>query len=79
MTAMVYLQTITKPGVFFREPYLYKSIWTCNLKRSSWICKVLVNQKQQEMDLTYTVKPAHTVTSIKQSHVLKGHPFLVLS
>jgi hypothetical protein len=27
----------------------------------------------------YTVKPAHVVTSIKQSHVLKGHPFLVLS
>jgi hypothetical protein len=26
-----------------------------------------------------TVKPAHVVTSIKQSPVLKGHPFLVLS
>ena len=25
------------------------------------------------------VKPAHMVTSIKQSPVLKGHPFLVLS
>jgi hypothetical protein len=24
-----------------------------------WICKVLVNRKQEEMDLTYTVKPAH--------------------
>jgi len=23
--------------------------------------------------LAYTVKPAHAVTSIKQSHVLKGH------
>ena len=29
--------------------------------------------------ITSTVKPAHTVTSIKQSHVLKGHLFLVLS
>jgi hypothetical protein len=28
---------------------------------------------------TPTVKPAHTVTSIKQSPVLKGHIFLVLS
>jgi len=27
----------------------------------------------------YSVKPAHVVTSIKQSPVLKGHPFLVLS
>jgi len=27
----------------------------------------------------YTVKPAHVVTSIKQSPVLKGHLFLVLS
>jgi hypothetical protein len=29
--------------------------------------------------LPYTVKPAHAVTSIKQSPVLKGHHFLVLS
>ena len=29
--------------------------------------------------LCYTVKPAYTVTSIKQSPVLKGHLFLVLS
>jgi len=27
----------------------------------------------------YTVKPAHVVTSIKQSPALKGHLFLVLS
>ena len=27
----------------------------------------------------YTVKPAHAVTSVKQSPVLKGHLFLVLS
>jgi hypothetical protein len=26
-----------------------------------------------------TVKPAHVVTSIKQSSVLKGHPFHILS
>ena len=26
-----------------------------------------------------TVKPAQEITSVKQSHVLKGHPFLVLS
>ena len=29
--------------------------------------------------LHYTVKPAHAVTSIKQSPVLKSHLFLVLS
>jgi hypothetical protein len=28
---------------------------------------------------TYTVKPAHAVTSIKQPPVLKGHLFLLLS
>jgi hypothetical protein len=28
---------------------------------------------------SYTVKPAHAVTYIKQSLVLKGHIFLVLS
>ena len=27
----------------------------------------------------YTVKPAHVVTSIKQSHIFKGHLFLVMS
>ena len=31
-----------------------------------------------KMDI-YTVKPDHAVTSIKQSPVLKGHIFLVLS
>jgi len=30
-------------------------------------------------DYTCTVKPAHAVTSIKQSPALKGHLFLVLS
>ena len=27
----------------------------------------------------YTVKPAHVITSIKQSPILKGHLFLVMS
>jgi len=27
----------------------------------------------------HTVKPVHAVISIKQSHVLKGHIFLILS
>ena len=30
-------------------------------------------------ECVYTVKPAHVVTSIKQSPVLKGHIFLALS
>ena len=30
------------------------------------------------IDFEITVKPAHVVTCIKQSPVLKGHPFLVL-
>ena len=30
-------------------------------------------------NITNTVKPAYVVISIKQSHVLKGHIFLVLS
>ena len=29
------------------------------------------------MENTYTVEPAHAVTSIKQSPVLKGHLFFV--
>jgi hypothetical protein len=29
--------------------------------------------------IQYTVKPAYAVTSVKQSPVLKGHRFLVLS
>ena len=32
-----------------------------------------------EIDKESTVKPAHVVTSIKQSPALKGHIFLVLS
>ena len=31
------------------------------------------------VNIKYTVKPAHAVTSIKQSPVLKGHLFLILS
>jgi hypothetical protein len=34
---------------------------------------------KHQYDISYTVKPAHVVTSIKQLPVLKGHPFLVLS
>ena len=33
----------------------------------------------QQTCLTYTVKPAYAVPSIKQSHVLKGHLFLFVS
>ena len=29
--------------------------------------------------IVYTVKPAHAITSVKQSPVLEGHHFLVLS
>ena len=38
-------------------------------------------QSISELDcsLNYTVKPAHVVTSVKQSPVLKGYPFPVLS
>ena len=31
------------------------------------------------MEINYTVKPVHVVTSIKQSPVFKGHLFLILS
>ena len=40
-------------------------------KREIWICLF--------RKIIYTVKPVHAVTSIKQSPVLKGHHFLVLS
>ena len=32
---------------------------------------------KQILEINYTVKPTHEVTSIKQSPVLKGHFFLV--
>jgi len=38
-------------------------------------CKTKKERKPER----YTVKPAHAVTSTKQSPVLKGRPFLVLS
>ena len=37
------------------------------------------NNREIKFTPKITVKPAHEVTSIKQSLVLKGHPFLVLS
>jgi hypothetical protein len=36
-------------------------------------------KEEQFMTQSYTVKPDQAVTSIKQSPVLKGHTFLVLS
>jgi hypothetical protein len=43
---------------------------------SPWICKFVDLPATVN---TYTVKSAHKVTSIKQSPVLKGHLFLVMS
>jgi hypothetical protein len=48
------------------------------------ICKQLVDYEVHLYCLhlilvSYTVKPAHAVTSIKQSPVSKGHHFLILS
>jgi hypothetical protein len=43
------------------------------LKTNGQFCHV------KELKLYYTVIPAHVVTSIKQSPVLKGHIFLFLS
>ena len=37
-----------------------------------------LSNSTSELTNICTVKPAHVVTSIKQSPVLKGHPFLVL-
>jgi hypothetical protein len=39
----------------------------------------LIAQSQRQIQQLPTVKPAHVVTSIMQSPVLKGHPFLILS
>ena len=38
-----------------------------------------LDRTQIMVHMQYTVKPAHAVTSIKQSPVLKGHLFVVLS
>jgi hypothetical protein len=37
-----------------------------------------LSNSTSELTNICTIKPAHVVTSIKQSPVLKGHPFLVL-
>jgi hypothetical protein len=42
-------------------------------------CHRLEGQQEGLLFDAYTVKPAHEVNSIKQSPVLKGHHFLVLS
>jgi len=39
----------------------------------------LIVSQQVHNIFSYIVKPAHWVTSIKQSPVLKGHIFLILS
>jgi len=63
-------QTWTSTSQFYR--LLYKDTNTLKQPRLSVIvCSTLMIQ--------CTVKPAHAVTSIKQSPVLKGHLFLVLS
>jgi hypothetical protein len=47
------------------------------------LLKVALNTKNQkiidEHDRLSNIKPAHAITSIKQSPVLKGHIFIVLS
>ena len=47
------------------------------------LLKVALNTKNQkiidEHDRLSNIKPAHVITSIKQSPVLKGHIFIVLS
>jgi len=39
----------------------------------------MTGRKEDQSKKTYTVKPAHVVTSIKQSPVLKKSHFLTLS
>jgi hypothetical protein len=41
--------------------------------------KLFIIYRYDEKNSLYSVKPPHAVTSIKQSPVLKGHLFLVLS
>jgi hypothetical protein len=63
--------------------FLQWSIYTWNGKKKR---EVLYFKRAKKMNTWLSilveknpVKPAHMVTSIKQSPVLKGHPFLVLS
>jgi len=43
------------------------------------ITPVKLTSIQYSTVVPYTIKPAHEVTSIKQSPVFKGHPFLIPS
>jgi hypothetical protein len=52
-----------------------KERYVCLFDLSGYVSDYTV----RKADLTITVKPAHAVTSIKQSPVLKGHLFLGLS
>ena len=56
----------------FRAQYLWEECVYQLEENSSW------NPTTVESRVC-TVKPAHVVTSIKQSPVLKGHFFLILS
>ena len=62
------------------KTYLKKSFFFFFfLQNIEWICDIQSNLPIQSpllsSHLYYTVKPAHTVTSIKQSPVLKSHFF----
>jgi hypothetical protein len=68
---------IVKNSVLFEGK---KHFLSCYFLSGIWIyADDRDNQGKQYLENITTVKPADVVTSIKQSPVLKGHLFLVLS
>ena len=53
--------------------------FTCKTRIKQVHSFILTHKSNVFFKFAYTVKPAHAVTSIKQSPVLKGYLFLVLS
>jgi hypothetical protein len=50
----------------------------CSIEVTSWDGLTVYFKQSPVLNLKYTVKPSHDVTSIEQSPVLKVHLFLVL-
>jgi len=69
---------LISPVAVLRSCYLWYVLTRCDNKDNFLCDNTCVANRYSSYIIRYTVKPAHVVTSIKQSPVLKGHLFLVV-
>ena len=69
---------LISPVAVLRSCYLWYVLTRCDNKDNFLCDNTCVANRYSSYIICYTVKPAHVVTSIKQSPVLKGHLFLVV-